>query len=82
MSANPEDIFLTRRELANRYRRAVKTLANWASKGTGPLYILFGGVALYRLSDVLAWEDGVASAAQLTASPNSAHHSVVDHDGR
>lgn len=32
-----------------------KTLANYASLGTGPAYVRFGGQALYSESDLLNW---------------------------
>ena len=56
MNDNPEDGWITRRELAGRYSLPVKTLAQWASKGTGPPYAKFGRHVRYRLSDVFAWE--------------------------
>ena len=33
---NADERWLSRRELAERYGLPVKTLAQWASKGTGP----------------------------------------------
>jgi predicted DNA-binding transcriptional regulator AlpA len=56
MNDNPKDGWITRRELAGRYGLPVKTLAQWASKGTGPPYAKFGRHVRYRLSDVFAWE--------------------------
>jgi predicted DNA-binding transcriptional regulator AlpA len=56
MTDNPKDGWITRRELAGRYGLPVKTLAQWASKGTGPPYAKFGRHVRYRLSDVFAWE--------------------------
>jgi predicted DNA-binding transcriptional regulator AlpA len=56
MQTNIDDRFLSRKELADRYGIAVKTIAGWASKGTGPLYYTIGGTARYRLSDVITWE--------------------------
>jgi predicted DNA-binding transcriptional regulator AlpA len=44
-------------ELATRLGVPVKTLAEWASKGTGPRYAKFGKHVRYRLSDVIAWEN-------------------------
>jgi hypothetical protein len=34
------------------------TLDQWASQGRGPKYAKFGRHARYRLSDVIAWENG------------------------
>jgi hypothetical protein len=56
MDANAEDRWwLSRQELADRYGVPVKTPAEWASRGTGPLYAKFRHVR-YRLSDVTDWE--------------------------
>lgn len=56
MAENAEDTWLSRQELAERYRVPVKTPAEWASKGTGPRYAKFGRHVRYRLSDVIDWE--------------------------
>jgi len=77
---NTDDRWLSRRELADRYGLPVKTLAQWASKGTGPRYARLGRHARYRLSDVIAWEaerlnDHTDDRAQLTASANPADRS-------
>jgi excisionase family DNA binding protein len=52
-----ENVWLTRQEVADRARVPVATLAQWAHKGSGPRYALFGRHARYRLSDVIAWEE-------------------------
>ncbi|WKK13875.1 helix-turn-helix domain-containing protein [Rhodococcus ruber] len=51
------DYLLTRREVADRLKLPVKTLATWASTGKGPRFARIGKYARYRLSDVIAWED-------------------------
>jgi hypothetical protein len=56
MHENTDDKWLTRHELADRYRLPVKTPAEWASKATGPRYAKFGRHVRYLLSDVLDWE--------------------------
>jgi hypothetical protein len=38
MGNNVNERWLSRQELADRYALPVKTLAQWASKGTGPRY--------------------------------------------
>lgn len=53
-----EDRWLTRAEAADRLRLPVKTLAKWASDGTGPPYARFGKHVRYRLADVIDWERG------------------------
>lgn len=56
MSNNTDERWLSRRELADRFGLPVKTLAQWASKGTGPRFARLGRHVRYRVSDVLAWE--------------------------
>ncbi|MGA7050910.1 MAG: helix-turn-helix domain-containing protein [Mycobacterium sp.] len=56
MGNNTDERWLSRRELAVRLGLPVKTLAQWASKGTGPRYARMGRHVRYRLSDILEWE--------------------------
>ena len=51
-----EDYWLTREEVAGRLKVPVNTLAQWASKGTGPRFARIGRFSRYRLVDVEAWE--------------------------
>jgi hypothetical protein len=51
------DTWLTRTELAKRLKVAPATCAQWASRGVGPRYAIFGKFARYRLADVEAWEN-------------------------
>jgi hypothetical protein len=51
-----ERTWLSRQCLADRWDIPVKTLAEWATKGTGPRYARFGKHCRYRLVDVLAFE--------------------------
>jgi len=58
----PFNRLLTRAEaaqfLAQRgYPVAMRTLATMVSRGGGPLYRRFGGRALYRAEDLLAWAE-------------------------
>jgi hypothetical protein len=48
--------FLTRPELASRWRVTPHSLDNLASRGQGPRYRLIGRRALYALEDVLSYE--------------------------
>ncbi len=50
--------YLTPAELSKRWDGAVTvgTLANWRSKGKGPVYAKFGSSVRYPLSKVEAWE--------------------------
>jgi predicted DNA-binding transcriptional regulator AlpA len=80
---NADERWLSRRELAERYGLPVKTLAQWASKGTGPRYARMGRHVRYRLSDVIDWETerfdenpyDHADAGTLT---NPAHQQAAD----
>jgi len=48
---------LTTKELAARERVSLLTVYQWNSRGGGPPRIKTGRQALYRLSDVIAWEE-------------------------
>jgi hypothetical protein len=50
-------VWLTRSELAGRWKMPPATLDQWATRGQGPEYALFGRHARYRLSDVIRWEN-------------------------
>jgi len=50
------DVWLTRQELADRWKMPPATLAQWASQGRGPDYATFGRHVRYALSSVLAFE--------------------------
>jgi hypothetical protein len=54
--APPSETWLTRLELAGRWKMPPATLAQWASQGRGPRYGTFGRHVRYRLSDVIQWE--------------------------
>jgi len=56
--APPDETWLTHLELADRWKMPPATLDQWASQGRGPKYAKFGRHARYRLSDVIAWENG------------------------
>jgi hypothetical protein len=62
---NNEDCWLTRPELAERWKVPLATLNQWGSQHRGPKYALFGRHARYRLSDVIAWEK-----AQFVSEPD------------
>lgn len=49
--------FLTTKELAARWKLSNKTLNNWRGKRTGPSFVKVGKSVLYRLDDVLAYEE-------------------------
>jgi hypothetical protein len=53
------EVYLTPDELVTRYRGQVnkRTLANWRSHRDGPKYTKIGGRVLYRLDNVVEWEN-------------------------
>ena len=72
------DRWLSRSELAERYGLPIKTLAQWAAKGTGPRYARMGRHVRYRLSDVIDWENHrLAATRDPTARPVG--HTDDDH---
>ena len=50
-----KDNLLTRKQAAEYLGFVHQTLAKWASQGGGPKYLLIGGRAYYRKSDLDAW---------------------------
>lgn len=61
------DEWLTREELAGRWKMPPHTLDQWGSQGRGPRYAKFGRHVRYRLSDVVTWENGQFERPQATA---------------
>lgn len=57
MTIEPDPIWISRKQLAERYDIPPKTPAEWATKGTGPRYARFGKHVRYRLVDVIEWEE-------------------------
>jgi len=51
------DTRLTQIELAGRWRISHRTLEYWRSTGEGPRFIKIGRLVIYRMEDVLAFED-------------------------
>ena len=62
----PEELWLTRQELADRWKMPTASLNQWACQGKGPRYARFGRHVRYRLNDVIAWEN--AQFSPLVAS--------------
>jgi hypothetical protein len=50
------ETWLTREELARRWKLPPKTLAQWASQHKGPPFSKIGRWCRYRLTDVVTWE--------------------------
>jgi hypothetical protein len=43
--------------LAERWALSIRTLQRWRWQGKGPPYLKLGQLVVYRLSDVVAWEE-------------------------
>jgi predicted DNA-binding transcriptional regulator AlpA len=89
MDNDVNESWLSRQELADRYGLPAKTLAQWASKGTGPPYARMGRYVGYRLSDLIEWEteriNDLREAAQSVAPTDRASELFTrpaSHDGR
>jgi hypothetical protein len=65
------DVWLTRKEVATRTKKAEKTLAQWACKGYGPVFRKFGSQCRYRLSDLIAWENAQVEHGDTSTRSNS-----------
>ncbi len=44
------------RDLAERWKKSLRTLQRWRAEGYGPAYLRIGGSIFYRSGDVLAFE--------------------------
>jgi predicted site-specific integrase-resolvase len=55
-TGTPRAQALTQGELAERWRISPRTLERWRIDGKGPLWIKLPGRVIYRLEDVLAYE--------------------------
>lgn len=62
--APPVDYWLSRQDVAARFKLPVKTLAQWASLGKGPRFAKIGKFCRYKMSDVIAWEEAQFSSNQ------------------
>lgn len=51
-----EVLHLNQFELAKRWRMSQRTLERWRWQGIGPVYLKLGMRIVYRMSDVLAFE--------------------------
>ncbi|MFE7723287.1 helix-turn-helix domain-containing protein [Nocardia rhizosphaerihabitans] len=72
------ETWLTSSDLAARWNIPLKTIASWASAGTGPRYSRLGRYRRYRLAAVRAWEhQRLIDAAPADPTPPAAP-SVAD----
>jgi len=53
----PQPQFLTPEELARRWRMSVRSLERWRTDRRGPVWLRLEGRVLYRMTDVLDYED-------------------------
>lgn len=67
------DKWISRVELGERLGIPAKTLAEWASRGQGPVYTKFGKYVRYRLSDVIAWENAESERQHAERAIAKAH---------
>jgi len=79
-----EPLNLTPQELADRWRMDSQTLANWRTRGAGPNYIKLGGIILYPLVMVEAYEkqNVVTSTPGAESSPGPKLTTMPLLDGR
>jgi predicted site-specific integrase-resolvase len=55
-----QDTFLNQARLANRWQLSPRTLERWRWKGEGPPFVKIGGRVVYRMDDILAYEQAQA----------------------
>lgn len=65
-------LYLTSKELAQRWRLSEQTLANWRHGGKGPPYIRVGARVLYPIEGINAHEK--ISPAWLGTAPTPEQH--------
>lgn len=53
---DPTQIFLTSKEVADRYQMSWRTVEDLRRRGRGPVATKIGHLVRYSLADVLVWE--------------------------
>ena len=48
---------VTQRELATRWNKSEATIERYRSEGLGPVYLKIGGQVMYRIEDILQFEN-------------------------
>lgn len=56
MTHSEEPVYITSKELADRWRLSEQTLANWRHRVKGPPYIKVGGRVLYPILGIQSFE--------------------------
>lgn len=64
------DTRLTQIELAARWRISHRTLEYWRSLGEGPRFIKIGRLVIYRMEDVVAFENRELSETPVDKAGN------------
>lgn len=59
--------YLTTEEVAERYRTSTSTVHSWRYKRSGPPSIRVGKRRLYKLADLVAWEQDRATEGATNA---------------
>ncbi len=56
--AGPGDplALIRERDVAERWKKSIRTLQRWRAEGYGPAYLRIGGSIFYRHTDILAFE--------------------------
>jgi DNA-binding transcriptional regulator YiaG len=64
-------VFLTERQLAERWNMSVKTIRNWRSNRVGPTCVKLMGAVRYRLSDIIEFEQANRRSGTSTVIANA-----------
>lgn len=56
------EAFVTQHDMARRWKRSVRTIQRWRAEGYGPRATPIGGMVLYRIADVLEFEEAQRQA--------------------
>ena len=80
--ASGKERWPSRQELADRHGLPTKTLAQWASKGTGPRCARIGRHVRYRFSEVIDWEAERVDDLRDAAGGGVTTRHVLRADGR
>ncbi|MGE3624226.1 MAG: helix-turn-helix domain-containing protein [Bdellovibrionales bacterium] len=51
-------VHLSQNDVAERWKISPRTLERWRWEGVGPLHLKIGGRILYRIEDILVYEQG------------------------
>jgi predicted site-specific integrase-resolvase len=60
--------FLNQTTLARRWQISPRTLERWRWQGEGPVFVKIGGRVVYRLDDIVAYEDARRCESTVTST--------------